>query len=457
LIEGSLETPCRALMVARTLVRAPSDCYPCRVMNPTSRTISLAKGTTIGTIAPVTPELQSPISKQTSGKAGLSIEQQRNALEEKEISLTDTALVGKDLDSLIELLYRNIDIMATTVAELPGTNVMLHRINTGTNPPVRKRAYRHSPADKAEISRQTQEMLDAGIIEESDTPWCSPVLLVTKKDGSKRFVVDFRGVNAATALTSWPLPTLDEVLDVVADQKPTLWTSLDLRSGYWHTGLDPETADRTGFQTHDGKFVFKRLPFGLCGAPGFFQMVMQKVLRELTSTAVLIYLDDILVMGKTPTDMFQKLDEVFQRFRSANLRIHPAKCHWAVSKVKFLGHVFDERGISVDESKFSFIKHVPVPDTARKVRSFLGLGNYYRRFVKGFSQISAPLRQLLKTNVPFQWNKDYQHAFEQLKTALITAPILSLPDFSRGFVMTTDASYRGIGYILGQRDDNGRE
>jgi hypothetical protein len=198
-------------MVARTLVRAPADCYTWRVMNPTSKTITLAKGTAIGTIAHVTPETQNSTIKRTSDKPKLYIEQQRKALGEKEISLKYAALVGKDLDNLIELLYRNIDIMATTVAELPGTNVMLHRIDTGTNPPVRKRAYRHSPADKAEISRQTREMLDAGITEESDTPWRSPVLLVTKKDGSKRYVVDFRGVNAATALTSWPLPTLDEV------------------------------------------------------------------------------------------------------------------------------------------------------------------------------------------------------------------------------------------------------
>jgi hypothetical protein len=158
---------------------------------------------------------------------------------------------------------------------------MRHGIDTGDSPPVRTRAYRHTPADKEEISRQTREMLEAGIIEESDTPWCSPVLLVSKKDGTKRFCVDYRKLNGVTTLTSWPLPTMEEVLDSISAQKVVYWSSLDLRSGYWQTELDPDTADRTGFQTHEGNYAFKRTPFGLCGAVQFFQMVMQKVLRGL--------------------------------------------------------------------------------------------------------------------------------------------------------------------------------
>jgi hypothetical protein len=160
--------------------------------------------------------------------------------------------------------------------------------------------------------------------------------------------VDYRKLNGVTTLTSWPLPTMEEVLDSISAQKVVLWSSLDLRSGYWQTKLDLEPAHRTGFQTHEGNFTFKRTPFGLCGAVQIFQMVMQKVLRGLALSKVRIYLGDILVMGKDPQDMFQILDEVFQRFRSARLGIYPAKCQWAVKLVKVLDHVFDERGISVD-------------------------------------------------------------------------------------------------------------
>jgi hypothetical protein len=151
------------------------------------------------------------------------------------------------------------------------------------------------------------------------------------------------------------------------------------------------------------------------------------------------------------------MDEVFARFRAANLRIHPAKCHWAVNRVKFLVHVFDDRGISIDREKFSVVENFPVPTTVKGVRSFLGLANYWRRFLKNFSQTSAPLRNLLKTGVPFEWTQECQTALEQIKRSLITAPVLRLPRFQDGFILTTDASYKGISYILSQRDENGKE
>ena len=221
LIEGSPEAQCRSLMIARTLVKTTRVTYPCRALNPTERVITLKTGTPVGTIAAVKADKNVRKTESSEVKEP-TLQEQLRQLTEKGITLHDTALVGEDKDKLIRMLYRNRDIMATTVAELPGTDIMMHRIDTGTSPPVRKRAYRHSPEDRAEIARQTQEMLEAGIIEESDTPWSSPVLLVTKKDGTKRFVVDFRGLNEVTAMTSFPLPTLDDVLDTVADQRPTL-------------------------------------------------------------------------------------------------------------------------------------------------------------------------------------------------------------------------------------------
>ena len=284
LIEGSPEAQCRSLMIARTLVKTPGVTYPCRALNPTERVITLKVGSPVGTIAAVKADknFRNTLRSETEEP---TLQEQLRQLTEKGITLHDTALVGEDRNKLIRMLYRNRDIMATTVAELPGTDIMMHRIDTGSSPPIRKRAYRYSPEDRMEIAKQTREMLQAGIIEESDTPWTSPVLLVTKKDGTKRFAIDFRALNEVTAMTSFPLPTFDDVLDTVADQRPTLWTSLDLRSGYWHVALDPETADRTGFQTHEGNFVFKRLPFGLCGGVQFFQMVMMKALRGLTTSS----------------------------------------------------------------------------------------------------------------------------------------------------------------------------
>jgi len=211
-------------------------------------------------------------------------------------------------------------------------------------------------------------MLESNIVTVSDTPYSSPVLLVSRKDGSKRFVVDFRQLNSKTILTQRPLPVLDDILDVVSTQKPTLWSAIDLRSGYFQAELDPETAHKTGFQTHEGQFCFKRLGMGLSGAVPFFQMLMQKVLRGLTMDSDLVYLDDILVLGVNPQNMLDRLKQVFDRFRLSNLRMHPSKCRFSVAKVYFLGHILDANGVHVDDEKIKIVKEFPRHHSPKQVR-----------------------------------------------------------------------------------------
>ena len=189
----------------------------------------------------------------------------------------------------------------------------------------------------------------------------------------------------------------------------------------------------------------------------FFQMVMQKVLKGLSPSQVIIYLDDVMVMGNGAEQMLERLEAVFDRFRTAGLRMHPSKCHWAQERIKFLGHYFDKNGISTDPDKIKIVQEFPVPRTQKHVRSFLGLCGYYRRFVKDFAAITHPLRELLKNDVPFKWTSDSQIAFERLKTALTTAPVLALPRFDRPFILTTDSSISGLAYILSQKDENNRE
>jgi hypothetical protein len=246
-------------------------------------------------------------------------------------------------------------------------------------------------------------------------------------------------------------------LDTIAGEKPALWTSLDLKSGYWQAKVDPISRDRTAFEADGQNFEFVRVPFGLTGAPQFFQRLMSKVLQGLTTKTLLLYIDDILVMAKSPEDMNARLQEVFDRFRAANLRIHPAKCHWAVAKVKFLGHILDESGVPVDPGKVSIVKDFPRPDTPKRLKSFLGLANYYRRFVMGFSIITGPLRKLLSKDTPFVWTDECEKAFNDLKTALTTAPVLALPQLDKPYILTTDACQSGLAYIPSQKDAEGRE
>jgi hypothetical protein len=186
-------------------------------------------------------------------------------------------------------------------------------------------------------------------------------------------------------------------------------------------------------------------------------MLMQKVLKCLAPSKVLIYLSDILAIGRDPTDIFQKLEEVFDRFQENQLRVHPAECHWAVKRVKFLGHNFDDRGIPVDDNKFSIFPGFPVPTTPNVVRCFLGFANFYRKFVNKFIQRSAPLETLLKADAKFEWTERCQEAFETLIERLINEPTLVLSNFNKPFVLTADASTFGITYIFGQRDDGSRE
>jgi hypothetical protein len=187
--------------------------------------------------------------------------------------------------------------------------------------------------------------------------------------------------------------------------------------------LDPATAHKTAFQTHEGKFVYNRLSFGLCNAVSFFQMVISHVLSSMTSSAVLIYVDDILVLGRTPAQMLDRLQQVFDRFRQARLRIHPAKCRFSVSRVLFLGHEFSQNGVAISEEKIKIVKNYPRPTTTKAVKSFLGFCSYFRRYLKGYSDVTRPLRELLKQNVKFQWTPECEEAFQKLKQALITAPI----------------------------------
>lgn len=454
-IEGELQSPCRGLVVARVLVN-PAKVMTCRAMNTTDKPIKLNPYAPVGVLTEVTIPEQIK-SKQTDIEQLPTIAEMRQTLEKLDISVKDTAVTGQDFENLIKLLYRNKDLIATDLNDLPGTDVLMHKIDTGSHPPIKKRSYRHAPADREEIARQVNEMYKANIIERSDSPWSSPVLLVSKKDGTRRFCIDYRNLNSVSTMSSWPLPTLDEVIDTIANEKPVLWSSLDLKSGYWQAKVEPMSRDRTAFEADGQNWQFVRVPFGLTGAPQFFQRLMSKVLQKLSTKTLLLYIDDILVMSRSPDEMNCRLQEIFDRFREANLRIHPAKCHWSVDRVKFLGHIWDVNGISVDSDKISIVRDFPRPDTPKKVKSFLGLANYYRRFILGFSILSAPLRGLLAKDKPFIWNANCERAFLDLKTALTTAPVLALPQLNKPYILTTDACSSGLAYILSQKDAEGSE
>ena len=402
--------PCKTIAVARTLVNYKQPC--CRVLNPSCNVIKLRPHTPIAvasTVQTTTEIIAQPPPKQELP----SLAEMRAAIEEKGVSLKDTILTGLDEEKLVEQLYLNRDLAAMTLADLPGCSIMFHSIDTGSAEPIQKKSYRMSVEEKKEISRQTKEMLEAGIITPSSSPWSFPVVLTRKSDGSMRFCVDYRGLNAVTRLVSTNLPTIDEIIDWVAENKNELksdsqqkdgnnknggliYTTLDLHSGYFQMMLDPETSEKTTFDAPDGRYKFTRLPQGIALSSVQFTIAMRKVLAGLNPASTLIYLDDVMIVATSPEQMRDRLQQVFDRFRAAKLRIKAKKCAWSVNKVNYLGFVFHSDGISADDRKIALVKNFPTPTTPRKVKSFMGLLSYFRRFIKNFSQIAEPLRELLK-------------------------------------------------------------
>ena len=297
-------------------------------------------------------------------------------------------------------------------------------------------------------------MLQKNAIQPSSSPWASPIVLV-KKDGNSRFCMDYCKLNAVTRKDAYPLLQIDETLDTLSGSQ--WFTTLDLASGYWQVELAEEDQQKSAFCTMDGLFEFKVMPFGLYNAPATFQRLMDLVLAGLQWSACLVYLDDIIVLGRDFYGHLQNLQLVLQRIRDAGLKLQPAKCAFFQSEVKYLGHIVSWEGVAADPSNVNKVCSWPVPTTAEEVQQFLGLANYYRRFIRDFANIAKPLHRLTECMAMFKWTDDCQAAFDELRNQLISTPNLAFPDYTERFILDTDASDTGLGAVLSQLDEEGAE
>ena len=352
---------------------------------------------------------------------------------------------------LNELFREFSDVFSRGEDDLGNTPLLEHAIETH-GPPLCQPYCRQNPAVRREEMAQVQQMLSSNVIRPSNSPWASPVVMVRKKDGSLRFCMDFRQLNAATVKDAHPLPRIDDLLDALHGAK--WFSTLDLKSGYWQVPITKQDKAKTAFWTSSGQlFEFNQVPFGLCNAPATFSRLMDRILSGLHWETCLFYLDDIIVFSSTWEEHLARLRQVFERLRHANLKLGADKCTFAAKEVNYLGHRVTEEGLLPDSSLLAAIREIPPPKTATEVRSFLGLAGYYRRYVKGFAAIAAPLRALTRKDAVFHWSEDCQTAFDCLKTLLTTSPITAFPDFSQAFRLYTDASTAGLGAILAQVRD----
>ena len=358
-------------------------------------------------------------------------------------------LAQEDKDQLLELVDDYSDIFALDQSKLGHTEIVTHTIDTGDHPPVHQPARQIPFALRAKVEEMVEDMMDQGVVQPSTSPWASLIVLVAKKDGSTRFCVDYRRLNSITKKDIYPLPRIDDTLDSLARQQ--YFTTLDLAFGYWQVGMDGQSQEKTAFITHSGLYEFRVMPFGLCNAPATFQRLMEVVLQGLVHKSCLVYLDDILVIGRTFTEHLNNLVKVFSRLRQAGLHLKPSKCCLARTEVEYLGRVVSQGGVAADPKKVEAVQAYPVPTNRKSLRSFLGLASYYRRFIPNFSSVARPLHILTQKNVQFNWTMECQKAFDTLKKLLTQAALLAYPDFTQPFMLETDASVEGLGAVLAQQ------
>lgn len=344
-------------------------------------------------------------------------------------------------DEILGLLLEEFKDIFATPSGLPPPRARDHHIHLlpGT-PPVAVRPYRYPQMQKDELERQCRALLDQGLIPHSSSAFSAPVLLVKKADRTWRLCVDFRALNERTLKDKFPIPVVEELLDEL--QGARFFTKLDLRSGYHQVRMAPADIEKTAFRTHDGLYEFLVMPFGLTNAPATFQALMNEVLRPFLRQFVLVFFDDILIYSASWAEHLRHIRAVFSVLRDHRLFLKQSKCSFGVPSVAYLGHVISAQGVAMDTSKVQAVLDWPIPRSVRTLRGFLGLAGYYRRFIRDFGTIAAPLTTLLKKDA-FRWSSAADVAFRSLQQALTTAPALALPDFTMAFVVECDASGTG--------------
>ena len=427
---------------------------PIRLCNLSANEVILRKGLCLGVLVEAKEEpltLGSDVVDEEPTRLRRVETRKTEELPEHLLPLYEAASQGLQVehrDTLRQLLIQYQGIFAVSDKDLGCFSAVQHRIDTGHNRPVRQAARRTALGFQEEEENHLRGMLESGVVQPSESEWASPVVLVRKKDGGVRWCIDYRKLNELTLKDAYPLPKIEECLDTL--EGATVFSTLDMQSGYWQIEVHPEDRGKTAFITRYGLFQYTRMPFGLCNAPGTFQRAMEVVLRGLQWTTLLVYLDDVIILGKGVEDGLRNLAMVFGRMQTHGLKLKPSKCQLLKSEVLFLGHVVNSQGIAPNPGLVSAVQDWSTPNNITELQSFLGLCNYYRRFVRDFAHVCSPLYELQCKGEEFHWGASQQEAFEQVKRQLTSSPVLAYPIQDGEFVLDTDASHTCIGAVLSQ-------
>ena len=355
----------------------------------------------------------------------------------------------RESKKLATMLHRFQDCFSRHEWDIGLTNLTEHSINTGNAVPIKQRPRRVPLAFANEEKKAIEDLLAKGVIRESTSAWASPIVLVRKKSGAVRPCVDYRRINQLVPPDGYPMPRVQDCLDAVAGAK--LFSTFDLTSGYFQIPLKESDIPKSAFVCKFGQYEMTRMPFGLNNSCNTFQRTMELALQGLQWETCLIYIDDVIVYGTSFEEHMERITQVLERIESAGLKLRPDKCTLLQSEVVFLGHVVSAEGIKPNPSNISKIMEWPAPKSVKEIRQFIAMGSYYRKFVKNFAKIVRPMVDLTKKDKPFIWTSACQAAFEELKTALVSPPIMGYPLQDAGkFILDVDASDVGIGGVLHQ-------
>ena len=457
LVEPYAIDPCLVIMVTLSKTHRIQT----TVLNISNEPITLREGDLFGTVETVKIQNKKNHFSPKSAFRPTTPETQENILKSPVVDgvIPEGIKFGEDLSSqqrkqLESLIMEFHDIFGEPTTHSTTTHVQ-HSINTGNAPPINQRAYRVSEKEKDVAKREIIKMLTLGIIRPSSSSWASPIVLVKKKDGTMRFCVDYRKLNAVTARDVYPLPRIEELLNYLKGKK--FFSLCDAIYGFWQVPIVEGDVAKTAFTSSEGLYEFVVMPFGLTNAPATFQRLMDEVLQGIRYVCVLDYIDDLLTYSNTWEDHLQHLRMLFDRLRQSNIKLKPTKCSFGLSELVFLGYKISRTGIAPDPGKIKAVEFFPTPRDVTGVKSFTGLCNYYRKFVKDFARIAQPINDLTRSSVPFVWGEAQNQAFKTLKEKLTSAPVLMLPDNTKPFILHTDASNSALGAVLEQLDEKGEQ
>ena len=425
-----------------------------RVANETNGTIVIAKGKPIAVAESI--DVNDGFDQVNSERLReiLAVSSDRNVPDSPDFDI-GSHLNPDEIGRLKSLLAKFDDIMSKHELDTGLTDVIEHDIVTEDAQPIRQRPYRLSFSERQKVNQLVENFQNSGLIRESTSPWACPIVLVKKKDGTLRFCCDWRKLNSVTKKDAMPLPLINDMIDRLSDKR--FFSKIDFTSGFYQVPLKSSAMEKTAFVTPDGHYEWTVMGMGLTNAPATFQRLMYKVLGGLMWKHSMAYMDDLIVFSPNFDEHLRNLAEVFECIRKAGLKMKPPKCSFAKREVQYLGHIIAADGVRCDPAITAKVGEFRIPQNRTEVRSFLGLTGYYRRFIPKYAFISKPLHDLTKETVTFKWEEEHNQAFELLRLKLTSPPVLAFPDFARDFTVSTDASGVGVGCVLKQLDENGRE